>query len=156
MEEARSILLDRFYGDFSLFLILFILLIVILLLLITFYIIRYRRVTSKYRIGIPIVAMLLVVFTFFFGQLVVKYYNDYIYLQENDPIYVKGSVIGYAHTVSHDDLTVTKSWPIVLLEETHTELSLNIIDSDTILQIGEVYEFLYLPNTKNAEVIVNR
>ena len=153
MEAARSMLLDRFYRDFWLLLALLILLILITILFIAFYFIRYRKMTMKSRICVPIVSVVLIAFTCFFGQFFAKYYNDYVYLKTNDPIHIEGKVIGYAHTVSHDDLTVTRSWPIILIEETCDEISLNIVDSERRLRVEEVYAFLYLPNTKCAEIV---
>ena len=75
----------------------------------------------------------------------------YLFLKTHS--HVTGEVIGYSNVVSHDDLTVTKSWPIILVSETDAQISLGVIHSEERLVVGEVYDFLYLPNTKIAEFV---
>ena len=103
----------------------------------------------------PAFTLLLIAFTFLFGLFVSKYYCDYVYLKANDPIYIEGKVTGFSITVS-DDLTVTKSWPIVLVDETNEEIALSVVRSEEKLEIDQEYAFLYLPNTKTAEIVPSK
>jgi hypothetical protein len=74
-------------------------------------------------------------------------------LKSNDPIEVEGELLGYTNSVSGDDLTVTNTGPIILILESNEKITLNIIHSEEKLQKHNVYLFLYLPNTKIAEVV---
>ena len=153
MAEIEKVLLDRFYREYWLFLILFILMALITVAFIIVYPIKFKKLARRFKIVIPIVSMFLIVLCFFLGKLFLKYHDDYVFLETNKPIHVSGEVIGYSKVVSHDDLTVTKSWPIILVSETEMQISLGIIHSEERLVIGKVYDFLYLPNTKIAEFI---
>jgi amino acid transporter len=153
MAEVEKVLLDRFYQEFWIFLILFVLTMIITAALIIFYPIKFSKMAKRFKIAIPIVSLLLVALCFFSGKLFTKYHDDYVFLATNTPIHITGKVIGYSNVVSHDDLTVTRSWPILLVSETDNPISLNIIDSEEKLVIGQVYDFLYLPNTRIAELV---
>ena len=153
MAEIEKVLLDRFYREYWLFLILFILMALITVAFIIVYPIKFKKLARRFKIAIPLVSMFLIVLCFFLGKLFLKYHDDYVFLETNKPIHVSGEVIGYSKVVSHDDLTVIKSWPIILVSETEMQISLGIIHSEERLVIGKVYDFLYLPNTKIAEFI---
>lgn len=156
MAESEKVLLDRFYQEFWLFLILFVLMTLITIALIIFSFIKLDKIAKGFRIGIPIVTLLMAGLCFLFGIFFLKYYKDYVFLRENAPLHITGKVIGYSKVVSHDDLTVTKSWPIILVKETDAPIPLNIIKSEEKLEINQTYEFLYLPNTRIAELIVRQ
>ena len=155
MPEAKKLLLERFHQDFLTLSILFTLLIAMTVVLLIVYAVKFKRSTTRFRIGMPAFTLLLIAFTFFFGLFVSKYYRDYVYLKANDPIYIEGKVTGFSITVS-DDLTVTKSWPIVLVDETNEEIALSVVRSEEKLEIDQEYAFLYLPNTKTAEIVPSK
>jgi hypothetical protein len=156
MTEAAKKLLDRFYQEFAIISIIFVFTVLITIVLTIFYLVKCRKMTIESKIGTLTIYMLLLILSFSFATLFSKYYNDYIYLKTNLPIEVNGKVIGYSNEISGDELTTTKSWPIILVEETNEELSLNVIKSEEKLQINEVYTFLYLPNTKISEMVDNQ
>ena len=153
MAEIEKVLLDRFSREYWIFLILFILIALITVAFIIFYPIKFNKMAKRFKIAMPLVTVFLIVLCFFFGKLCLKYHNDYVFLETNTPIHVTGKVIGYSKHVSHDDLTVTKSWPIILVSETDVQISLNIIHSEERLVIEQIYDFLYLPNTQIAEFV---
>ena len=153
MAEIEKVLLDRFYQEYWIFLILFILIALTTAAFIIFYPIKFTKMARRFKIAIPFVGLLLVVLCFFVGKLFLKYHDDYVFLATNTPIHVTGEVMGYSNVVSHDDLTVTKSWPIIYISETDVQISLNIIHSEERLVVGQVYDFLYLPNTQIAEFV---
>ena len=153
MRKASEILLHRFYQEFWIFLSLLILMIVLVLFLTLFFLIRIRSMAKIYKLLIPIADVLLLVFAIAFGRYFSKYYDDYMYLKSNDPIEIEGKVTGYLSSVSGDELTVTNSWPSILILESKKVITLNIINSEMKIKENEVYIFLYLPNTKIAEVV---
>lgn len=153
MVEAEKKLIERFYQEFWVFLILFSVLAMITIALIIFCLFKFKKMTIGFKIGSSIFIAMLLGLSSFFGMFFLKYYNDHVYLRTNEPIQVEGKVVDYSIATSGDDLTVTKSWPVILIDETNEEISLNIIKSEEKLQIGGTYEFIYLPNTKIAEVI---
>lgn len=153
MAETERVLLERFYQEFWLFLALFVLTGAIAIVLFIICSINLHKITKIYRIGFLAVTTLMIGLCVFSGVSFSKYYKDFVFLKSSGPICVTGKVTGYSHTISSDDLTVTRSWPIILNEETKTQISLNVINSEEKLDIGQVYEFLYLPNTLIAEII---
>ena len=155
MAEAEKKLLDRFYQEFWIFLILMVAVVITTVVLITFYFMKCRGMSIKIKVGTQIICVLFVALSCFFAMFFLKYHNDYVYLKTSSPVVVEGKVIGYSRVISGDDLTVTKSWPIIVVDETKEELSLNVIKSEEKTQIDEVYVFVYLPNTKIAEIINN-
>lgn len=153
MAEAEQVLLERFYQEFGLFLMLFVLTGIIAIALFIFYPIKFHNMTKINRISVFAVALLVIGLCVFSGMSFSKYYKDHVFLKSSGPICITGKVTGYSRAISSDDLTVTKSWPIVLNEENKTQISLNIINSEEKLNVGQVYEFLYLPNTRISEII---
>lgn len=153
MAEVEKVLLERFYQEFWLFLILFVLTGIIAIALFIFYPIKFHNMTKINQIGIFAASLLMIGLCVFSGISFSKYYKDHVFLKSSSPICVTGKVTGYSQAVSSDDLTVTKSWPIILNEETKTQISLNIINSEETLDVGQVYVFLYLPNTRITEII---
>ena len=153
MTEAEKNLLDRFYQEFWIILIIFVFAAITTIALTIFCLAKFNKMTIELKIGAPIICVLFIVFSVLFAMIFSKYYNDYVYLKANPPIEVKGKVIGYSNKISGDELTVTKSWPIILVDETNEELSLSVINSEEKTRMNEVYVFLYLPNTKIAEII---
>ena len=123
------------------------------MVLVIFYPVKFHNMAKIYQTGILAVTILMIGLCIFSGVSFSKYYKDYVFLKSSGPICVAGKVIGYSHVTSPDDLTVTRSWPIILNEETKTQISLNVINSEEKLVVGQVYEFLYLPNTRIAEMI---
>lgn len=153
MVGAESALLDRFYQEFWIFLVLLICLVGITICLVGFYCIKYKKGTVKFKVSVAIAIVVLVVFAIFFGMFFSRYCRDYEYLKTSHPIYAQGKMIGFANTTSHDDLTITRSWPTFLITETNEEISLSIIRSEEKVYIGEYYTVVYLPNTYIAELI---
>ena len=153
MAEIEIALLERFYQEFWLFLALFVLTGAIAIVLFIICSINLHKITKIYRIGFLAVIVLMVGLCVFSGTYFSKYYKDRIFLKSSTPICLVGKVTGYSHATSSDDLTVTRSWPIILNEETKTQIFLNVINSEEKLVIGQVYEFLYLPNTRIAEIV---
>ena len=153
MAEIEKVLLDRFYREYWIFLILFVLMALTTAAFIIFYPIKFNKMARRIKIAMPLVGLLLVGLSFFVGKLFLKYHDDYVFLATNTPIRITGEVMGYSNVVSHDDLTVTKSWPIIYVSETDVQISLNIIHSEERLVVGQVYDFLYLPNTQIAEFV---
>ena len=156
MVEAKKNLLDRFYQEFWVFLLLFILMVIITSALITFYFVKFRKMKIQLKIGVLIVVLILVGLSFLMGVFYSKYHNDYLYLKTGCPLQITGKVIGYSNITAGDDLTVTKSWPIIQTDGIVENISLNVIKSEEKLQLNEMYEFLYLPNTRIAEVVINK
>ena len=153
MEKVSKILLHRFYQEFWFFITIYILMIALVLFLIIIFLIRIKSMTKISKILILFTDVLLIGFAIVFGKFFSKYYDDYIYLKSNEPIEIEGKVTGYLVSVSGDDLTVTNSWPSILILESKEVITLNIINSEMKIKENEVYIFLYLPNTKIAEVV---
>jgi len=153
LAEMERAFIERFHQEFCIFSVLFVVTGIIAIVLAVFYPIKFHSMTKIYRIGILIVTVLMVSLCVLLGATFSKYYRDYVFLKSNDPICVTGKVTGYSRATSSDDLTVTRSWPIILCEETKTHISLNVINSEDKLDIGQVYVFLYLPNTRIAEPV---
>lgn len=153
MAETERVLLERFYQEFWLFLALFVLTGTIAIVLFIICSINLRKITKIYKIGLLAVIVLMVGLCVFSGVSFSKYYEDRIFLKSSTPVCLVGKVTGYSRATSSDDLTVTRSWPIILNEENKTQISLNVINSEEKLVIGQVYEFLYLPNTRIAEIV---
>jgi len=153
MEKVEKILLDRFYQEFWIFLVLLILSVLMLIILIVFGFIKFKKVGVQFRVGMLVAGVILIILSCSNSMLFSKYYKDYVYLKSNAPIQIEGKVVGYASAVSGDDLTVTQAWPVVLIDETKEQISLNVIQAEKKLQIDQKYKFFYLPNTKIAEII---
>ena len=64
------------------------------------------------------------------GTYFTKYYKDYVYLKTHSPIQIEGELIGYSNSVSPDDLTVAKSWLIIMLKDDDEKVILNIINAE--------------------------
>jgi len=156
MAEVEKELLNRFYQEYWIFLVLFIFIVIVSIALIIFCFMRFKKMPSALRIITPITSVVLVTLCCFFGMIFSNYYSDYCYLKNDSPITIEGTVIGYSIASSSDDLTVTKSWPIINISETDEEISLNIIKAEEKLVIDEVYVFIYIPNTKIAEIIEHK
>ena len=156
MIEMEKYLLDRFYQEFWIFFALSILLLLSVVALTVLYFARFRKLKTRVKIGMPVVCVLLILFFVFFATMFSKYQKDYMYLETNRPIQIEGKVIGYSKVTSGDDLTVTKSWPIILIDGTNEKITLNIVKSEEKLQVEKSYKFFYLPNTKIADVIGER
>ena len=153
MIDAEKNLLDRFYQEFWMVLVITLLLMVIFITLTIFYFIKVKKLSILLKIITPITCALLVLFSLLFGNFFMKYYADYKYLKGNSPIQVEGIVVDYSITISDSDLTVAKSWPVIAIDNSDEKISLNIIRSEDRLKIDEIYKFIYLPNTKIAEII---
>ncbi len=156
MADVEKKLLGRFYQEFWVFLILILLLIFVLAVLIVYYLIKFKKATAVFRVVIPIVEVGLTILLCMLGKVFLSYQKDYLYIKSNVPLRVEGTVIGYSvTTVSGDDLTTTKSWPIIMTKGANEKMSLNVIKAEEKLTIGQDYQFLYLPNTKIADVVEN-
>ena len=153
MDEVEKVLLNRFYQEFWLCLILLVLLIITFVVLIIFYCKLFAKKTIFFKCVVPFICLFLLTFCISFGSIFSAYYKDYFHIKENNPIQIQGKVIGYSVAVSGDDLTVRKSWPIILIEGTNEEITLNVINAEKKLQSDKIYTFLYLPNSKIAEVM---
>ena len=153
MEETTNNLVERFYQEFWIFLVLLILISLLTISLIIVVFIQFKKLPCWSKIGTPIISIFLLGLSFVLGIYFSRYYNDYVYLKNNTPIQIEGTVIEYSIAASNDDLTVTKSWPIILTDGTNERISLNIVKAEKRVKINEKYIFLYLPNTKIAEIV---
>ena len=88
MEQAKKILLDSFYEEFYIFLSLIIIQTLLLFIVTIFYCVKLKKFNKNAKIGIPIMLIVLLITNIFCSVLFSKYYKDYKYLKENDPIIV--------------------------------------------------------------------
>lgn len=152
MGEEKT-LLNRFYQEFWIFLMLLIFSVILILVLMIFYFLKIKDTNKDFKFATPIIILFFTFLTVLLGTYFTKYYKDYVYLKTHSPIQIEGELIGYSNSVSPDDLTVAKSWPIIMLKDGDEKVILNIIDAEKKLKENQVYMFLYLPNTRIAEVI---
>ena len=154
MDLAKQILTERFYQEFIAFSILSVLAVLVACLIIFLYITRYKRMKKGLRAFLfgAILAFLLLVAAV--GVLETRYIRDLQYVQNGDFCYVEGELIGYAKSsTSGDEVTVTRSWPIIKDDANGQTVSLNILHSEERTNVGERYAVIYLPNTKVAEIV---
>lgn len=152
MGEEKT-LLNRFYQEFWILLMLLIFIFILIVVLIIFYFVKIKDVNKGFKFTIPIIILFFIFLTVLLGTYFTKYYKDYVYLKTHSPMQIEGELIGYSNYISPDDLTVEKSWPIIMLKDGNEKVTLNIINAEKKLKENQVYIFLYLPNTRIAEVI---
>ena len=154
MELAKKNLIERFNQEFIIFTILLILMVIALCLTVILYAKKYKTITKKTKISVPILLAFLIFLTFILMVIDIKYIKDLEYVKTGEFYQIEGEFIGYAKSVSNgDDLTVTQSWPIMKENATNKTVSLNAFNSNQNIEIGESYTIIYLPNTKLATIV---
>ena len=124
-----------------------------LALAVILYVIRCKSRPKWGKIAVPIALAFYVVLIAIVCAITVRYAKDLKYVQQHEYLQIEGTAIGYAKSTSTDELTVHHSWPIFKDDVTQKEMSLNILNSDQRIKIGEHYTVIYLPNTKLAEIV---
>jgi len=76
--------------------------------------------------------------------------KDYKYLKNNSYISIMGTVIGFTKNVNPETGTQSNTKPLIKIVPSNEEIVLHF---NEYLNVGETYKFIYLPNTKIAEVI---
>ncbi len=155
MEEAKNRLMEDVYQGIclgSLFVILLFLCIVVLII-ITF--VCFSKFDIYGKIALPIICVGLIILLCLLTYLVHLEYKDYEYWQSNGgPIYIEGELIGFENEYWDEAGMETHKYnPIIRISGTNEEITLRIHHSEKRMKIGETYEIVYLPNTKNAEII---
>ena len=150
--SAEELLTKIYYDNLWIEIVLLALSLILMLSLVIYIIVKFNSITLNTKIGLTILALILVALSLFSGIWFIKELKDLNYVKNNDFIHIKGTVIGFAREFSTDDLSVGKSSPIVLIENSDEKITLFIQDSANRLEIGKTYEFIYLPNTKRAEI----
>lgn len=154
MEIAQKNLFTRFYEGFWTFLIFSILLTIILISLFIFYIVKFRILKQAVKIFLPIFLLFTLGLIFMLIPLNVEHIKDLNYVKSNQTLIVEGKVIGYEKIhYNESSATVTYSYPIIKSEKTAETISLNVLHSNEKIEIGSLYTFIYLPNTKLAEIL---
>ncbi len=155
MEDAKNRLIKDLYTTISvelLFAILLVLCIIVLTIIAFANFSKYdafqRRLLLIVIVGIAVVFGINV-FTIHLC------YKDYRYLESyGDPICIKGELIGFDREYYLEGGgSISRSHPIIRVNETNEEIMLRIAHSDKRMEIGETYEIVYLPYTKFAEII---
>ena len=150
MYRATSQLIEQYYQDLIIFAVLTAIAFIMLTVLIIISGIMMRKHQYRNR---SICLGLGLFFLIAFIWCAVKlngYIQDYDYVVNKDFKYITGIVLDYASGSSDDNGEVTYGWPIVQDTITGERISLNVRDS--VKQNGE-YSFVYLPNSKIAQII---
>lgn len=116
-------------------------------------IIKFKKIRISLKLLICGVLLLFVILDSFLSIYFTKYAKDLNKVKHNDFVYIEGQVVGFSISSSPDELTVNHSWPIVLIDGSIDQVTLNVINSDKKLILNEYYSFIYLPNTKIAEIV---
>lgn len=153
MINAKSILLDRFNQEYWIFLTLLLLSLITLLLVFALCLIKYNNVSRTIKIAFIFCILLFLCITIMVGHIFSKYHRDREHLKSFDVITITGEVIDFAISTSGDELTVTQSWPIIRINGSNEQIALGIINSEAILEKNQQYTFIYLPNTRMAEIV---
>ena len=154
MELAKKNLIERFNQELIIFTILLILMVIALCLTVILYAKKYKTITKEAKIAVPILLVFLIFLTSILIVIDIRYIKDLEYVKKSEFYQIEGEFIGYAKSISNgDDLTVTQSWPIIKNSINSETVSLNILNSDQNLEMGEHYTIIYLPNTKIAKVV---
>ena len=153
MIDAKTSLLDRFNQEYWIFLVLLVLSGITLISVFALCLIKYNNVSRRIKIAFVFCILLFLCITIMVGHIFSKYHSDKEHLKNFDVITITGEVIDFAVSTSGDELTTTKSWPIIRINGSNEQISLRIINSETILEINRQYTFIYLPNTKIAEIV---
>ena len=153
MIDAKTTLLDRFNQEYWIFLVLLILLVLSLASIFVLCLIKYSNTSKEMRIAFVFSIFLLLCLTVMVGNIFSQYHRDRQYLKNSDVIVIDGEVIGFAKTTG-DELTASKSWPIIRINGSNEQITLGVINSEKRLEINQQYTFIYLPNTKTAEIVL--
>ena len=153
MIDAKSILLARFNQEYWIFLVLLLLSIITLVYVFTLCLIKYNNVSRTNKIAFIFCILLFLCITIMVGHIFSKYHRDREYLKNFDVITITGEAIDFAISTSGDELTATKSWPIIRINGSNEQIALRVINSEAILEINQQYTFIYLPNTMMAEIV---
>ena len=151
--EQEKILIGRFYQEFWVFFGLLIACVIGIVFFLVFYITKLKKFDYRIKIVYPILLGVIIAITVVVGITFSNYYKDHIYLKHNNPIKIKGEVIGFSQTTNNDFID-HNSWPIILINGTSDKISLGVYKSNERVVIGQEYTFIYLPNTKNAELLI--
>ena len=154
MLDAEKRVVDRFYQEFWIYFILTFICLIITIVLLCVVIIKFKKIKIYLKLLICGVTVLFIILDSFLTIVFSKYAKDLNKVRNNDFVYIEGQVVGFSISSSSDDLTVSHSWPIVLIDENNDKVTLSVINSDTKLVLGEYYSFIYLPNTKIAEIVI--
>lgn len=152
MVNEENMLIDNFYQTFNFFIITAIALILILIMVILFSIVKFKKITTMTKVYLLLFIIFLFGSCYFFGNMCWIYYADHIYLQNNEPILITGKVVGYQFAFS-DDFSTNYSYPIIEDKKTHQQIILGVMHADERLVVNEEYTFIYLPNSKESEIV---
>ncbi len=153
MIDAKTTLLDRFNQEYWIFLVLLILSVLTLTSIFGLCLIKYSNTSKEMRIAFVFSIFLLLCLTIIVGNIFSQYHRDRQYLKNSDVIIIDGEVIGFAKTTG-DELTASKSWPIIRINGSNEQITLGVINSEKRLEINQQYTFIYLPNTQMAEIVL--
>ena len=87
MGEEKT-LLNRFYQEFWIFLMLLIFTVILILVLMIFYFLKIKDTNKGFKFAIPIIILFLIFLTVLLGTYFTKYYKDYVYLKTHSPIQI--------------------------------------------------------------------
>lgn len=158
MHEAESRLIDRYYEELWLWIICFgvaIILTVIVFCLMLGTVLKSQKNNHFLRTLFVFVAVLLVVSVGAgaAGTMVHLKMKDYDFVKNRKFAIVQGEVVGFAyHTSSSDGIVFHKAGPIVEDAEGQ-QIQLNLLHGQERVHINFEYVFVYLPNTKMAEIV---
>ena len=154
MEEARNRLIERFEFTNNTFHLLLIALLLVTIIAILYTLFGFSKFNKNEKMGLPIMCIFAVAIFLLFSFLTHPMRKDNEYLKCSEPIYIEGELIGFADEwVDETGISSRKYSPIIRINGTDEEITLNITNSEEKMKIGETYEILYLPNTKIAEII---
>ena len=151
MDIAKKSLEQVFYQNFIAVTLLVVCTVVLIICLAAILILKHHTLTKPLNwiiiVGIIVCLSLASILIF----IDIRYIKDVEYVNKHDFIQIEGLVLGYALSTSSDDLTVVHSHPIV--ETTEGRITLDLQNAENRTEIGVRYTFLYLPNTKLAEIV---
>lgn len=153
MEEAKIKLIERLESCINVVSILLVLGCLVATVTLIYAFLSFSKLNKKEKIALPIAYALLICTCLFVVFWLQPMLCDREYLESNEPIYIEGELIGFADASSDEGGETTRYSPIIRINETDEEITLNIVNSDKRMKIGETYEIIYLPNTKLAEII---
>ena len=153
MDEAKKSLIKIFYQELYCGIFLCILEAIAIVFLLVLFIVKFRKLDRKIKMSIIFVILLLVALEVWAVLFTVKYVKDLDFVKSEDFIELEGEMLGFAHSWS-DDTDVYYSYPIIKINGTKNTVIIKPEYSVAkTLEIGSQYTFIYLPNTKLAELI---
>ncbi len=145
MLEAQEKLLGRFYQEYRVVIISLIVSLLLTVTILLFYIIKFKKLKFEVKIVILIALIFFVALTISCIIIFSLYCKDYKYLKSNFPIEISATVLEI-----NPDIDLK---PLIINDETNAEIKLKVTDYWNRLDANKKYKFLYLPNTKIAEII---